>query len=71
MIVSALVVATQLLFPIAERASAGNCISGPHEPLRVRRQPFMPMTSSKPRNPLEDSHPHCREAAGHSREEPT
>jgi hypothetical protein len=71
MIISALIVTTQLMFPVAERAPVGKCIPGAHEPLRVRRQPFMPMTSSKPRNPLEDSHPHCQEAAGHSREEPT
>jgi hypothetical protein len=71
MIISALIVTTQLLFPVAERAPVGNCIPGAHEPLRVRRQPFMPMTSSKPRNPLEDAYPHCREAAEKSHEEPT
>lgn len=39
----------------------GSCIEGPHEPLRVRRLPGTAVSSSKPRNPLDDSYVHCEE----------
>ena len=71
MLISALIVATNLLQPIAEMAPVGRCIPGPHEQLRVRRQPFMPMTSAKPRNPLEDAYPHCAESANDPSEQPS
>lgn len=40
----------------------GTCIEGPHEPGRVRRLPGTAVSSSKPRNPSEDSYVHCESA---------
>lgn len=37
----------------------GTCIEGPHEIGRVRRLPGTAVSSSKPRNPSEDSYVHC------------
>lgn len=47
------------VLPVNVSSRSGDCITAPHDPVRVRRLPGVAATSSKPRNPFEDYLPHC------------
>jgi len=61
-----ILIASQLVQPASGVTRPADCIAGPHEPLRVRKLPGVAATTSKPRNPLEDSLPHCTGSGGTS-----
>ena len=42
--------------------SRGTCLTGPHDPMRIRRLPGTAVTTDRPRNPQEEAYVHCREA---------
>lgn len=74
----ALLLATLFCFSAPLRAAEGRiissergtCIDGPHELGRVRRLPGTAVTSSKPRNPSEDSYVHCMGVGGEAKPSP-
>lgn len=53
------ILAAHFLLPMSAEQPVERCLSGPHEPGRIRRLPITPMTSAKPRNPHEDAYPPC------------
>ena len=57
-----ILIASHIVQPAGGVTRPADCIAGPHEPLRVRRLPGVAATTSRPRNPLEDSLPHCTDS---------
>lgn len=43
-------------------ASGSSCLTGPHEPMRIRKTPGTAVTSHRPANPHEEAYMHCRKA---------
>lgn len=58
-VVMALVLSSTLATTAAPAADQRRCMVHDHQPLQVRRMPFAPASTSKPRNPLEDEAIHC------------
>ncbi len=61
MVVTALLISTSISLAADPGASRTRCITHDHQSLQIRRMPFAPETTSRPRNPFMDEAIHCED----------